>query len=272
MSHEAHVIEQYDDTPFTAWFDHYAAGQIHLGYWPPGREDQTFAEAATALTRLLIERLGVGEGERVLDVGCGVFGGPAIQLAAATGCEVDGITLEPSAASLVPERAAAVGLADDVRVHVGNATELPFPDDSFAAAWLVESLIHMPDKEPVLREVRRVLRSGSRIVIADYPAGESFSPEVRWLTDNHFVAVSAAELEGMLEDAGFTDGAWEDHNDTVAVPSFQRMLDDALAHPDETKAVVGEDTYELFANLVPDGIAAHREGVLSYGVFTARAS
>ena len=272
MSHEAHVIEQYDDTPFTAWFDHFAAGQIHLGHWPPGHEDQTFAEAATALTRLLIERLDVGEGQRVLDVGCGVFGGPSIQLAAATGCEVDGITLEPSATALVPERAAAAGVADKVRVHVGNATTLPFPDDSFDAGWLVESLIHVPDKEPVLREVRRVLRSGARIVIADFPAGERFSPVVRWVTDNHFVPVSAAELGRMLEEAGFADVAWEDHNDTVAVPSFQRMLDDAIAHPDETKAVVGEDTYELFANLVPDGIAAHREGVLSYGVFTARAS
>jgi len=272
MSHEAHVIERYDDTPFTAWFDHYAAGQMHLGYWPPGRQDQTFAEAVSALTRLLIGRLDVGEGQRVLDVGCGVFGGPAIELAAATGCEVDGITLEPSAASLVPERAAAAGVADTVRVHVGNATTLPFPDDSFDAAWLVESLIHVPDKEPVLGEIRRVLRSGARIVIADFPAGERFSPEVGWVTDNHFVPVSADELEGMLEGAGFTDVAWEDHNDTVAVPSFQRMLDEALARPDETKAVVGEDAYELFANLVPDGITAHREGVLSYGVFTARTS
>ena len=157
MSHEAHVIEQYDDTPFTAWFDHYAAGQMHLGYWPAAHDDQSFAEAATALTWLLIERLGVGEGQRVLDVGCGVFAGPAIQLAGATGCEVDGVTLEPSAKRLVPERAAAAGVADNVRVHVANATALPFPDDDVDAAWLVESLIHVPDKEPVLREVRRVL-------------------------------------------------------------------------------------------------------------------
>ena len=270
MSHEAHVIEQYDDTPFTAWFDHYAAGQMHLGYWPAAHDDQSFAEAATALTWLLIERLGVGEGQRVLDVGCGVFAGPAIQLAGATGCEVDGVTLEPNAKRLVPERAAAAGVADNVRVHVGNASALPFPDDSFDAAWLVEMLIHVPDKEPVLHEVHRVLRSGARIVIADYPADERFSPGMRWVTDNYFVPASAAELERMLAEAGFTAVTWEDHNDTVAVPSFQRMLDLALARPEETKAVVGEDTYELFADLVPDGIAAHRDRALSYGVFTAR--
>lgn len=272
MSHEAHVIEQYDDTPFTAWFDHFAAGHIHLGYWPPGHEDQTFADAAAALIVLLIDRLGVGEGQRVLDVGCGVLAGPAIQLATTSGCQVDGVTLEPSAERLVAQRAAEAGVADDVRAHVGNANALPFPDDSFDAAWLIEMLIHVPDKEPVLREVHRVLRPGAHIVIADYPAGEAFTPDLRWVTDNFFVPVSAAELTRILDDAGFTAVTWEDHNATVAIPSFQRMLDDVLARPDQTKAVVGEDTHALFVDLVPDGVAAHRDRALSYGVFTARAS
>ena len=270
MSHELHLIEQYDDTPFTAWFDHFAAGQMHLGYWPPGRE-QSFAGAATAFTRLLIQRLGVGKGQRVLDVGCGVYAGPAIQLAATTGCEVDGVTLEPNAKRLVPERAAAAGAGDRVRVHVGNANALPFPDDSFDAAWAVEMLIHVPDKESILREAKRVLRSGARIVLADYPAGERFSPESRWVTENHFVPVSIPDLERMLADAGFTELVWTDYNDSVAIPSFQRMLDDTLADPARTKAVVGEDIYELFTDLVPEGIAAHRERRLSYGVLTARA-
>ena len=66
MSHEAHVIEQDDDTPLTAWFDRFAAGHLHLGYWPLGSEDQSFAQAATGLTTLLIERLGVGAEQRVL--------------------------------------------------------------------------------------------------------------------------------------------------------------------------------------------------------------
>ena len=270
MTHEQHVKARYDDTPFTAWFDQYADGQLHLGYWPAGQEDQTFADAAKRLTGMLIEELEVDGNHRVLDVGCGVTAGPAIQLAEQTGCTVEGVTLENSAERIVPERATAAGVGNQVSVHVGNARQLPFADEQFDRVWMIEMLIHVLDKETVFREVYRVLRSGGRMVVADFPTEETLSTAHEWIEANHFAPSSYAEFEKMLQDIGFEGVTTEDYNNTVAVPTFRRMLEHVRANPEETKAVVGEEMFELFEHGLPLGVDAHENRVLTYGVFTAR--
>ena len=270
ITHEQQVKERYDDTPFTAWFDRYADGQMHLGYWPEGHEDQSFADAAKRLTELLIDKLQVDDVHRVLDVGCGVTAGPAIQLAEQTGCELEGVTLEDSAERIVPERAAAAGVDDRIRVHVGNATQLPFADEQFDRAWMIEMLIHVLDKETVLQEVYRVLQPGGRIVIADFPTDATPTMDNEWIEANHFAPSSYAEFERMLEDIGFESVTAEDYNDSVAIPTFRRMLEHVRANPEETVAVVGEEMFDLFEHGLPLGVKAHENRILSYGIFTAR--
>ncbi|MFP8957992.1 methyltransferase domain-containing protein [Natrialbaceae archaeon A-CW3] len=269
-THEQLVKERYDDTPFTAWFDQYADGQMHLGYWPAEQEDQTFADAAKRLTRLLIEKLQIKDNHRVLDVGCGVTAGPAIHLAEQTGCTVEGVTLEDSAEWIVPERAAAACVDDQVSVHVGNAKQLPFADEQFDRAWMIEMLIHVLDKEAVLREVYRVLRPGGRIVIADFPTDETLTTDHEWVEANHFAPSSYAEFEEMLEDIGFEGVTAEDYNDTVALPTFRRILEHVRTKPEETEAVLGEEMFDVFEHGLPLGVESHENRVLTYGIFTAR--
>ncbi len=270
MSYVEKVLERYDDTPFTAWFDHFSEGHIHLGYWPKEREDQTFAEAARQLTGILMDKLDVKKDHRVLDAGCGVYAGPAIQLAKEKECEVAGITLEELAGQIVPERAASEGVEQKVRVHTGNAEKIPFNDQSFDRAWMIEMLVHIPDKDAVLREVHRTLKPGGKIVIADFPAGENFSPENEWISGNYFIPISFTEFKEMLGDIGFEVLSEEDYNETVALPTFQKILNIAKENPEKVKEVAGEDMYQVTTESVPSGIEAHKNRVLTYGIFEAR--
>ncbi len=48
---------------------------------------------------------------------------------------------------------------------LGSATAMPFPDNSFDAAWSIFVFEHVPNPEQALRECRRVLRDGALIFL-----------------------------------------------------------------------------------------------------------
>jgi SAM-dependent methyltransferase len=48
---------------------------------------------------------------------------------------------------------------------LGSATAMPFPDNTFDAAWSIFVFEHVPNPEQALRECRRVLRDGAEIML-----------------------------------------------------------------------------------------------------------
>jgi ubiquinone/menaquinone biosynthesis C-methylase UbiE len=49
----------------------------------------------------------------------------------------------------------------------GDARRLPYPDATFDAAYLVAVLGEVPDQDEALRELRRVVKAGGRIVVGE---------------------------------------------------------------------------------------------------------
>lgn len=141
---------------------------LHVGYWA-GAEDTTVLEAATdLLTDLVLERTRITAGQRLLDVGCGL-GKPARRAASRVGCAVVGISDDPAQVKRASEGAEAAGVADQVRfVHADAMEPLPFSAGEFDAAWAIESLVHMPDREKAFRNVAAVLKPGATLVGTDF--------------------------------------------------------------------------------------------------------
>jgi SAM-dependent methyltransferase len=105
-------------------------------------------------------------GMRLLDAGCGP-GSITRGLAAdvAPGATV-GIDLDAAAVEAARAAAQAAGAAQ-VRFEVADIHALPFGDASFDAAFVHAVLQHLPEPLAALREVRRVLRPGGVIGVAD---------------------------------------------------------------------------------------------------------
>ncbi|MGH4035292.1 SAM-dependent methyltransferase [Actinomycetota bacterium Odt1-20B] len=141
-------------------------GSLHYGYWDSHADTGSMAEASRRMTDLMIDKLAVRRGGRVLDVGCGT-GRPALRLARSTGVEVVGITISREQVRLANLAAEAEQLDGQVKFEHGDADDLRFAPGAFDAVWLFESLLHMPDPRRVLRQLAAILRPGGRLVIAN---------------------------------------------------------------------------------------------------------
>lgn len=139
---------------------------IHFGYWADPSSSDSHAEAGEQMTEQLFQRLDVSAEHKVLDVGCGV-GKPTVWLARKSGAVVKGVNVSRNQLDVANAYAQSEGLQDQASFEVADAMNLPYPDDSFDRVWALESMIHMPDRGQVMREIARVLRPGGRLAIAD---------------------------------------------------------------------------------------------------------
>jgi cyclopropane fatty-acyl-phospholipid synthase-like methyltransferase len=141
---------------------------FHFGYFPAGGE--TLAEAHDAHTDLVATLADLQEGQRVLDIGCGL-GAPAVRMAKHYRCELTGINISREQIRQGREMIAEAGMDDLVRIEYGDARKLPFADGSFDAIVCVEVAgdicVTEADKQTLVGEMFRVLRPGGRVGFSD---------------------------------------------------------------------------------------------------------
>lgn len=166
--------------------------------------------------RAYLDLLGIREGDRVLDVGCG-SGVVTRAIAQRVGPGGRVVGLDPSEALLTVARqiADASDVGSRIDFKAGGALHLPFPDASFDAAIAVTVLAHMHDGVRAIPELVRVVRPGGRVGAFDFDADMTiFTHSDREMTRRIVAAASdavavdgwiARRLPGLLIEAGLTD-------------------------------------------------------------------
>ena len=146
------------------------------------------------------------EGERILDVGSGP-GFLAAEIAGATGPtgSVRGIDVSEPMIGLARNHCAKLPW---ITFSQADATDLPFPENSFDAAISTQVLEYVPDADAALAEVHRVLRPAGRVVIVD-----TDWDSIVWHSTNRSL------MDRIL-------AAWEEH---AADPFLPRTLSKRLA-------------------------------------------
>jgi len=99
-------------------------------------------------------------GKRLMDAGCG--SGMALALAAERGARVTGMDASEALLGEARKR------VPDAELHVGDVEACPFPDGSFDVVTAFNSIQYADDPVAALRELRRVVRAGGRVVIGQW--------------------------------------------------------------------------------------------------------
>ena len=121
------------------------------------------------IRRKQIDLIGLEEGERVLEVGCGTGVLSFLsKLAVGETGEVAGIDIAPKMVARAEEKARKANL--DISFQVGSIDELPYADGSFDVVISSLMLHHLPMdvKRKGLGEVHRVLKDDGRFFLCDF--------------------------------------------------------------------------------------------------------
>ena len=168
------------------------AGRTLMGAMGPGMADER---------RIARRMLGLLPGDHVLDVACGT-GHFARDFARVAG---DGLVVGLDASATMLERALREPPAENLAYVRGDASALPFADDTFDAVCCFAALYLIEDPMAAIEEFVRVLAPGGRIALLSschrgpLPAHRT-APLVRALTGIR--VFGREELVDALEDSG----------------------------------------------------------------------
>ncbi|KOV70507.1 SAM-dependent methyltransferase [Streptomyces sp. AS58] len=130
--------------------------------------DSRFPDDGPAYTAAVAE-LGLREGDRVLDAGCGT-GRALAPLRAAVG--PSGVVLGADLTPAMLAAAVRAGRDRDARLLLTDVAALPVRSESLDAVFAAGLIAHLPEPGRGLRELARVVRPGGRLALF-HPIGRA---------------------------------------------------------------------------------------------------
>lgn len=190
-----------------AFFDS-VAGRLGRDY-VPGKSWKSMAEALLRLMPpLTIADLGAGEGAFAL-------------LLAARARKVVAVDSSARMIEVGREQAARHGV-HNIDFRQGDMEEIPIGTGEVDLVFFSQSLHHALHPERALAEAARILGDNGRIVVLDL-ARHRFE-EAREMYADEWLGFSEAELEAMLENAGFSSIETSIVDKDPEAPQFQTLL------------------------------------------------
>jgi SAM-dependent methyltransferase len=152
--------------------------------------------------RVMLAELALTGKDFLLEVGCG--GGALLHDALASGCRAAAVDHSADMVRLAREANREAVAAGRLDVRLASADALPFADSTFTCAAMTGVLGFLPDPVAALREIRRVLGPGGRLVSLGADSELRGTPAAPEPMASRLRFYDSDELEALARDAGFT--------------------------------------------------------------------
>lgn len=210
----------------------------------------------------MLAAAGVGAGDDVLDVACGT--GVVARAAAGVagpGGSVTGLDLTPSMLEV------ASAIEPNVDWRLGDATDLPFDEETFDAVVCQAGLMFFPDRVRAIAEMHRVLRTRGRAAILVWAESEGQEAYARLLEREVSAGAGeryrapwamgrADELRRVVLNGGFADVSVETRPGASRFRSLREFLESTrllLAGEAEPGDLLAPARESLAQYVAPDG-------------------
>jgi SAM-dependent methyltransferase len=198
-------------------------------------------DAAEAYERYLVPAFFGPFADRLVELAAPRASDRALDVACGTGIVARRIAPRVAGTAGVDSNPGMIAVARTVEPSIdwrtAEAGELPLPDASFDLVLCQQGLQFFPDRAAALREMRRVLAPGGRLVVSAWRAAEHnpgwlrlaealdrhAGPEAGAIMRRPF-ALGGGELRGLIRDAGFRDVAARIRIVAVRFPSAEELL------------------------------------------------
>ncbi|MFL5864965.1 MAG: class I SAM-dependent methyltransferase [Solirubrobacteraceae bacterium] len=209
---------------------------------------QTLEEAQQAKLGLVCTKLGLQEGERVLDVGCG-WGSFAIHAATHHGVSVLGVTLSEQQVALGRERVREAGVEDRVTLRLADYREIG--SEQFDAISSIGMVEHVGEEriDLYMRTLQGLLRPGGRLLnhgiakLMDFDTKDEGAFSERFVFPDG-VPLPLSRIAQAMERTGLVvrhvEGLPEDYAQTLSywIDSYEARYDEAVRLAGEERARV----------------------------------
>jgi len=155
--------------------DFYEVGWGHCFHFAPRHKWESLESSIERHELWLAHRLGLQEGSKAIDIGCGV-GGPLRNIATFSGAKIVGLNNNDYQISRAKRIAAESGLQDQATFQKGDFMKIPFADKSFDAAYAIEATCHAPDRVGVYSEIFRILKPGGKFASYEWAMTDVYDP------------------------------------------------------------------------------------------------
>lgn len=159
-----------------------------------------------------LEYIPIEPSDRVLDVGCGSGAMTRLLAKAASNGMATGVDIRAQYLDFARRKAAEEGIGN-IEFVPGDATALPYDDDTFDLVWMKYLLQWLAEPEAAIAESKRVTRSGGSVVCCNYdgwmmehyPIDEALQRDLEEVLPKVVDCYIGRRTFSMFHSLGFTD-------------------------------------------------------------------